>query len=194
MGTQRPSFAHGSGAVGSGTSRIASGVSQESAGSTNPQRSPSASHGVGLAWWFSRYADEKSVEDRRRYKREEEGGPPTHARVVGGRGPGAAVGVAEGRSGEALKGRSRNGVIRHTVRRWERPSDGAIDALMSSGPREADLGGLRCTAKSRRLSTFCEADTRSLAGPDASPLRLAHPSYEYVLPVVLVAPRIRGCV
>jgi hypothetical protein len=72
MGTQRPSFAHESGAVCSGTSRIASGVSHESAGSANPQRSPSASHGVGLAWWFSRYADEKSAEDRRRYKCEEE--------------------------------------------------------------------------------------------------------------------------
>jgi endonuclease YncB( thermonuclease family) len=27
---------------------------------------------VGLAWWFSRYADEQSPEDRGRYRREEE--------------------------------------------------------------------------------------------------------------------------
>lgn len=27
---------------------------------------------VGLAWWFSRYADEQSAEDRGRYKSEEE--------------------------------------------------------------------------------------------------------------------------
>ena len=28
--------------------------------------------GVGLAWWFGRYANGQSLEDRGRYKREEE--------------------------------------------------------------------------------------------------------------------------
>jgi hypothetical protein len=32
---------------------------------------------VGLAWWFSRYADEQSPEDRGRYRTEEEEATPT---------------------------------------------------------------------------------------------------------------------
>ena len=50
---------------------------------------------VGLAWWFSRYADEQSAEDRGRYRERGGRSPPTEARAVGGRCSRAAVGVAE---------------------------------------------------------------------------------------------------
>ena len=50
---------------------------------------------VGLAWWFSRDADEQSAEDRGRYKSEKEEAPPAQARAVGGRCSRSAVGVAE---------------------------------------------------------------------------------------------------
>ena len=84
---------------------------------------------VGLAWWYRRYADEQSAEDRGRYKSEEE-----EARLRK-RGPWVdeAPRCRHGSGGRAI-GPSCNGAVakRHEPPyspRRERSSDGAIDSL-----------------------------------------------------------------
>ena len=56
------------------------------------------------------YQHEQTTHDRLVYRDEEETAKAWTGRTMEGRGAGAAVGVAEGRSGEALTGRSRRGI------------------------------------------------------------------------------------
>ncbi len=48
-----------------------------------------------MAWWFREYANEQTPEERQAYQAAEEAAK-AEARVVGGREPGAALGVAQG--------------------------------------------------------------------------------------------------